>query len=149
MLLWEYEVSWTFKYLRVLFHASLKDDSDTQVKSLYCAARKTRSTFVQWSTAVKGALVPIACQCMPANCGADAHTFVYSRGLQTFLSEDHIRYYMIVRGSDFLRNVIVSGKVAFHQINKFFVNVLFYHHCQNGFAGRMKWLRGPHLARGP
>jgi len=43
---------------------------------------------------------------------------------------------MIVRGPDFLRNVIVSGKVAFHQINKFFVNVLFYHHWQNDFAGR-------------
>jgi len=26
--------------------------------------------------------------------------------------------------------------------------ILFFHHWQNGFTGRMKWLRGPHLARG-
>jgi len=35
---------------------------------------------------------------------------------------------MIVRGPDFLRNVIVWGKVAVYQINKFFVNVLTFHH---------------------
>jgi len=33
---------------------------------------------------------------------------------------------MIVRGPDFLRNVIVSGKVAFHQINKFLVNDYYF-----------------------
>jgi len=29
---------------------------------------------------------------------------------------------MIIQEPDFLRNVIVSGKVAFHQIEKLFVN---------------------------
>jgi len=50
---------------------------------------------------------------------------------------------------DVLHNVIVSGKVAFHQINKFFVYVLFFHHWQNGFAGQMKWLCCLHLACRP
>jgi len=77
------------------------------------------------------------------------HTSTEYRGLQTFLSEGHICCYMISQRPDFLRNVIVSGNVAFHQINKLFVNVLFFHHWQNGFAGGMEWLRGPHLARGP
>jgi len=27
--------------------------------------------------------------------------------------------------------------------------ILFFHNWQNGFAGRRKWLRGSHLARGP
>jgi len=39
-------------------------------------------------------------------------------------------YYIIIGEPDFLRNVIVSGKVAFHQINKCFVNILFFHHRQ-------------------
>ena len=71
------------------------------------------------------------------------HTNTEYRDLQTFLSEGHICHYMIIQGPDFLRNVIVAGNVAFHQINKLFVNVLFCHHRQNGFAGGMKWLRGP------
>jgi len=37
-------------------------------------------------------------------------------GLQTFLPEGHISYYTAVRGSDILRNVIVSGYVTFYQI---------------------------------
>jgi len=43
------------KYLCILLNASLKDDNDIQrqVKSLYCAANKLRSTFAQCSTAVK------------------------------------------------------------------------------------------------
>jgi len=44
------------------------------------------------------------------------------QGLQTFSSEGHISYYTTVRESDVLRNVIVSGYVAFYQIEKFFVN---------------------------
>jgi len=35
-----------------------------------------------------------------------------------------------------LRNVIVLGYVAFYQINKFLVYILFFHHLQNGCAGR-------------
>jgi len=47
-----------------------------------------------------------------------------------------------------LRNVIVSGCVTFHQINTFFVHIYFFHCSQNGFAGRIKWLRGPDPAAG-
>jgi len=35
-----------------------------------------------------------------------------------------------VQGPDILRNVIVSGYVAFYQICKFFVNMLFFKYCQ-------------------
>jgi len=70
------------------------------------------------------------------------------QGLQNFLSEGHISYYTTVRGPDILRNVIVSGYVAFYQINKCFVNKLFFHSWQNVFAGLRKWLRGPSLATG-
>ena len=55
------------------------------------------------------------------------------------LSEGHICCCTGVRGPDFLRNVIVSGKVAFSQIT-FFVNIF--------FSSLTKWPRGPHLARG-
>ena len=67
---------------------------------------------------------------------------------QTFLSGDHIRYYTTVRGQHILRNVIVSGYIAFHQINKFFVNIVCFSLVKNVFAGRMKRLREPDLARG-
>jgi len=54
----------------------LKDDDDIQrqVKSLYCAANKLGGTFDQCPPTVKKTLyvVPVACQCMLANCGADA-----------------------------------------------------------------------------
>ena len=64
-------------------------------------------------------------------------TSVQNRGLQTFLSEDHTSYYTTVRGPDTLLNVIVSGYVAFYQINKSFVNIFFIHYWQNGFASRI------------
>jgi len=54
------------KYLGVLLNASLKDDDDIQrqVKSLYCAENKLRSTFSQCSHAVNALYhTPIACQC--------------------------------------------------------------------------------------
>ena len=46
------------KYLRVLIHASLKDDCDIQrqMKSLLCAANKLRGTLDQCSPAVKTTL---------------------------------------------------------------------------------------------
>jgi len=47
------------------------------------------------------------------------------------LGEDHISYCKTVRGSDILRNVIFSGHVPFYQINRFFVNKLFFHCWQN------------------
>jgi len=50
---------------------------------------------------------------------------------------------------DALHNVIVSVKVAFHQINKVFVNVLFFHHLTKWLAGKMKWVCEPHLACRP
>ena len=62
------------KHLDVWINASLKDDDDIQrqVKSLYCAANKLRGTFDQCSPAVNTFyFVPIACQCMLANCGAN------------------------------------------------------------------------------
>jgi len=57
------------------------------------------------------------------------------QGLQTFLSGDHIRYYTTVRGQDILRNVIVSGYIAFHQINKFFVNIVCFSLVTKCFRG--------------
>ena len=56
------------------------------------------------------------------------------QGLQTFLSGDDIRYYTIVRGQDILRNVIVSGYIAFHQI-KFFVNIVYFSLVTKFFHG--------------
>jgi len=58
-------------------------------------------------------------------------------GSPNFLSEGHISYCTTVRGPDILRNVIVPEDVTFHQINKFFVDTLLFHSCQNGFAGRI------------
>ena len=68
------------KYLGVWINASLKDDDiQRQVKSLYCAANKLRCTFDQCPPAVKNTLfVPIACQCMLANCGANTRRPVWS-----------------------------------------------------------------------
>jgi len=37
----------------------------------------------------------------------------WCRGLQTFLSGDHISYYTTLGGQDILRDVIVSGCVIF------------------------------------
>jgi len=68
------------------------------------------------------------------------------RGLQTFLSEDHISCSTIVRGPDTLRNATVSGYVTLHQINKLFANILFFQYWENGFAGRS--LETPGLSPG-
>ena len=62
------------KYLGVTLNASLKDDDDSQrqVKSLYCAANNLRGTFDQCSPAVKNIIfVPIPCQYVLANGGAN------------------------------------------------------------------------------
>jgi len=62
------------KYLGVWINASLKvdDDIQRQVKLLQCATNKLRGTFDQCSPAVETLyFVPIACQCMLANCGAN------------------------------------------------------------------------------
>ena len=69
------------KYLGVWINASLKDDDDIQrqVKSLYCAANKLRGTFDQCFPAVKTLyFVPIACQCMLSNCGANTRRLVWN-----------------------------------------------------------------------
>jgi len=69
------------KYLGVWINASLKDDDDIQrqVKSLYYATNKLRGTFDQCSPALKKLyFVPIACQCMLANCGANTRRLVWS-----------------------------------------------------------------------
>jgi len=50
----------------------------------------------------------------------------YSRVPKPFLSEGHISYYTTVRGSEILRNLIVSGCVKFYQINECFVQILFF-----------------------
>ena len=63
---------------------------------------------------------------------------LYNRGLQTFLSKGHISYYTSVRGPDILRNVIVLGYLTLHQINKFFVNILFFHYWQSVSTSRTK-----------
>jgi len=69
------------KYLGMWINASQKDDDDIQrqVKSLYYAANKLRGTFNQCTSAVKKLyFVPIACQCMFANCGGNTHRLVQS-----------------------------------------------------------------------
>ena len=66
------------------------------------------------------------------------------QGLQSFSSEGHMSLYTTVWGPDILRNVIVSGYVAFYQINKLSVNILFFHYSWNGFAGRI-WPAGGSL----
>jgi len=48
--------------------------------------------------------------------------------LQFFLSEVYIGYYTTFQRPDISRNVSVPGYVTFYQINKFFVNVLFFHY---------------------
>ena len=49
---------------------------------------------------------------------------LYTRALQTSLSEGHISYYTTVREPGIFRNVVVSGYVTFYQINKNFVNAV-------------------------
>ena len=51
------------------------------------------------------------------------------------ISRSHKLLHKTVRGPDILLNVIASGYVTFSQINKFFVNVLFFHYIRNDFAG--------------
>jgi len=58
-------------------------------------------------------------------------------GSPNFFSEGHISYYTTVRGLDILRNVIVLGYFPFYQINKFFVNIWFFHNWQNAFTGQI------------
>jgi len=59
------------------------------------------------------------------------------QGLQTFSSKGYISHYTTVRGPDILQKVIVSRYLKFHQIKKFFVNILFFHYWQNVSAGRI------------
>jgi len=84
------------KYLDVWINVSLKDDDDDiqrQVKSLYCAAYKLRGTFDQCSPAVKKHyFVPIACQCMLANCGENC---IYCIALLTLESLHWLCIYMV------------------------------------------------------
>jgi len=49
-------------------------------------------------------------------------------GVSKFCIKGHISYYTTVRGPDILRNLIISGYLTFHQINTFFVNILFFHY---------------------
>ena len=49
---------------------------------------------------------------------------LFHKGSTSFLCDGHISYYQTVRGTDTLRNVIVSGYVTFYQINIFFVNFI-------------------------
>ena len=58
------------------------------------------------------------------------------------LGEGHISYCITLRGPDILSNVIGIGKIAFYQMNTIFVNISFFHYCQNIFCGRKKWLCG-------
>ena len=69
------------KCLVVLLNASLKDDDDSkrQVKSSYCAANKLQGIFDQCSSALKKLyFVPILCQCILANGGANTRSLVRS-----------------------------------------------------------------------
>jgi len=86
-------------------------------------------------------------QVSASTCCAHSTTF-QPRGLQTFLSEDHIIYYVTLRLPDMFPSEIVSGYVTFYQINKRFVNMLVF--ITDKMTLRQdKWLRGPDLARRP
>jgi len=66
----------------------------------------------------------------------------YQKGLlqdiQTFSSEGHITCYTTVRGPDILPNVLGSGCYIHLNQQNFRKNTLvFFHYCQNGFAGRI------------
>jgi len=50
-----------------------------------------------------------------------------------------------VSGPDTSCNVIVSGYVIFCQINKRFVNTLFFHYCLNVFAAGWNGFEGRRL----
>jgi len=58
------------------------------------------------------------------------------------MPDGQINYYTTVRGPDILLNVIVSGYVAFYQINKCFANALFSLLAKR-LCGRIIWFRGP------
>jgi len=53
------------------------------------------------------------------------------QGSPKFLGEDHKAIAKQFEGPIILRNVIFSGHVPFYQINRFFVNILFFHYWQN------------------
>ena len=78
----------------------------------FCSTRTSRSWWITQSTQRhrRGSNNPIG----------------YNQGLQTFLSEGHIRCCTVVWGPDFLRNVNVSGKVAFHQITNLSLTYYFF-----------------------
>jgi len=63
------------------------------------------------------------------------------QGSPKFLSEVHITYYTTLQGPDILRNEIVSGYVAFYQINKCFVVYIIFIYII--FALLTISLRGP------
>jgi len=72
------------------------------------------------------------------------HCLLCFRGLNFFVRGSHQSYYTTVRGPDISHHLIVSGHVRSCKINKFFVNVLFFHYWQNVFAGRI-WPTGRSL----
>ena len=72
----------------------------------------------------------------------------YSRCLQTFLSVGHICCYTILWGPIFLRNVIVSGKVAFHQITNFSSIYCFFIIDKMALRAGWNFFYWPHLAQG-
>ena len=67
--------------------------------------------------------------------------YLLNQGSPTFLSERHISCCTTVQRPDILPNVIVSGYMAFYQINKCFVKILLFRYLQkslrpNGMAPR-------------
>ena len=64
----------------VVNHLKFADDIcvfSPTINGLYCATNKLRGTFDQCSPAVKNTyFVPITCQCMLANCGANTRRLV-------------------------------------------------------------------------
>jgi len=46
----------------------------------------------------------------------------------------HVNYYTKIRRPEIFRNAIASGYVVFCQINKFFVNILFFHYFEKALA---------------
>ena len=57
-----------------------------------------------------------------------------NQGSPNLFSEGHIRCYTTVRGPDTFCNVTVSRYGTFYQINRFFINMLFFHYWKNVFA---------------
>ena len=99
------------KYIGVLLNASLKDDDiQRQVKSIYCAANKFRSTFDQCSPTGKTLSYPLRVNICFANCQ------LWNKYTQT--SAKHLRAYNnAYRIMHYMPRIVSVSRLSPHQVN--------------------------------